>query len=183
MLQALKIILVLYRLLLTISALAVPCWYMERLTSQTECDPVPIRSAICLFIGCTVLEFALLSFMNNSPTHVRFYYVPALFSSDVSTFMYSIYIYTKTRLGVAEFSVVQSLCISMFLLRIIYIKMIYNKALRIRRSYYANIELPGPDPIPARKYAWSESEPEPEPGTETMSMSMSMSTMSTTSDA
>lgn len=156
LLQIIKTILVVYRLILTISALVVPCWYVDRLNITVSCDPIIFRVAVCMFIGCTMLEYSLLSIMSDSATHVRFHYLPSLFSSDMSIFVYSIYLYTSHRIDSLSFSVIQVMTIIMFVLRIIYIKLLYDKADRIRKTYYDNDPSQSQSQSQSPIYAWSD---------------------------
>lgn len=154
-LTILKLFLTGYRLIITLTALAAPCWFINQLKDvDEECQKIPFRAAIVMLIGCTMLEYSLLSFMRDRSMFVQLQYVPALFSSDISMMGYAIYLYGTGILNQLQMTVIGLTCTIMIILRFVYLRLLSHKAEKVREKYF----YPSPEPdLSQVEVAWNDS--------------------------
>ena len=90
---AAKWLLPLYRILLSLSFVIVPCWYNNKiLSSNSDESDVAIRGVAILFIGYGMLEHTVVSLIHDNLKGLKWYYLLPLFTSDVTTLIYMIHI-------------------------------------------------------------------------------------------
>lgn len=130
-----RMIFVAYRILLTFTGLVFPCWYIDQLTGEcASAAATSFRSAIIMFTGSSILEYSLLSFMLDSSIRVRLHYIPALFSSDVSILIYSIYMHIQNQLNNTQMTVIGTISLVMILMRTLWVRQLGSRAEHVRND-------------------------------------------------
>jgi hypothetical protein len=133
-----KWLLPLYRILLSLSIIAAPSWYIDKfidVSSDFAAMDSLVRAVAVMFIGCGILEHVVISLIHDNLLRLRWQYISSLFSSDIATLIFTSQLAIRHDLSWQFQSIVLSVTSVILCIRVVYV-LYLRRISRIARTKY-----------------------------------------------